>query len=205
MKAQRFSLVAVPASTLFLASTTNAAVLSIAEFVGDASETFENIAPPGSWPGDIFEGAGLMRDRLAGDPVITFNLSDFDNNLPAYDGTFMGLTPTGWTNFEFDTPVSRFGGYFGHLTVADPLGSISFYDDEGGLIETQSLDVVYNEWNWFGWESDEPIKRIEINTGPNPGMVGVYDNLQIAYASTPAPGAFALLGLGGLVSRRRRR
>lgn len=203
MKATRFSLIAAASITLLVATSAQAAVFSIAEFLGDATETFENIAPPGNWPGDIFEGAALMRDTLAGDPVITFNLSDFQNNLPAYDGTFMGLTPTGWTRFTFDTPVERFGGYFAHLTQSNPGGTITFFDDEGGTIETQPLNVVYNQWNWFGWQSDEPIKSILINTGPNPGTTGVYDNLQISYV--PAPGALGLFGACAVLMRRRRR
>lgn len=203
MKPQRFSLIAVAATTIFASASAQAAVMSIAQFIGDASETFENIAPPGPWPGAIFGGAATMSDAFAGNPVITFNLSDGTNNLVAYDGTFMGLTPTGWTHFDFDTPVARFGGFFAHETASNPGGTITFYDENGGTIDSQALNIEYNTWNWFGWESDTPIKSIDIHTGPNPGATAVYDNLEITYA--PAPGALALLGACACFSRRRRR
>jgi hypothetical protein len=201
MKFMRFALVMgmVCAAT----SAVGAQVTPIGEFVGDATETFENIGPPGTFSGAIFGGDALMQDVLAGNPVITFNLSDGVNNLFAYDGTFMGLSPTGWTSFTFDTPVVKFGGFFAHLTSSNPTSSISFFDETGGLIEAQTLSVVYNEWNWFGWESDTPIGSIVINIAETPGATGVYDNLQITYV--PAPGALALLAVGACVSRRRRR
>lgn len=198
------SVLVIGAALAAPAAVAHAAVTPVGPFVGDLSENFENIAPPGSFPGQIFGGNALMRDTLAGDPVITFVLSNgiTGDSLFAYDGAYMGLSPTGWTRFTFDTPIYRFGGYFAHLYIDPPPGTISFFDERGGLLETLTHAPQYGTWNWFGWESDTPIGSILVNTGPFPGVTAVYDNLEISYV--PAPGALALLALGACLQRRRR-
>lgn len=187
-----------------LSCTAGAQVTSIGEFTGDAIETFEAIGPANPYPGgiDIFGGQGAFDDNFT-DPWITANLSDSDNTLFAYDGAFMGLAPTGWTLFTFDTPVVKFGGFFAHLSQGDPTGSVTFLDEQGGTIDAVGVTLLYNEWSWFGWESDTPIASITFNTGETPGVPTVYDNLQVTYV--PAPGAVALLAIGACGARRRRR
>lgn len=192
------------AGVFAFAGAAAADVTPIDPFTGDAIETFEAIGPPAPYDGPmpIFGGGATMDDNFT-DPWIVTSLSDPDNTLFPFDGNFMGLTPTGWTVFEFQTPVTRFGGYFGHLTLELAAGDVTFYDGDGAVIDSVDHDVPYNEWTWRGWESDEPISRIEFHTGANPGVPSVFDNLQVAYV--PAPGALALLAIGAIRSRRRRR
>jgi hypothetical protein len=189
---------------VLVAGTAHAAISTIGEFTGDATETFENIGPPQPYPGgmSIFGGDAVFNDTFTNAPWITPNLTDFSNELFAYDGAFMGLAPTGVVTFQFDTPILQFGGFFGHLSQGVSGGSISFLDDEGATIETLPFDLGYNQWSWFGWESDTPISGIAMSTGANPGFTTVYDNLQISHV--PAPGALALLAIGGCMCRRRR-
>ncbi len=191
------------AAAAFLAVSAHGQVTQVGEFTGDLSENFENIAPPGTFNGVIFGGSATMMDNLAGNPVITTVLTDTTNNLFAYDGSFMGLVPTGWTTFTFDTPIIKFGGYIAHLTAAGTSGSISFYDDSNALIYAEALDVQYNTWAWHGWESDTPISKIVVSMNETPGAVAVFDNLELTFV--PAPGAAALLAIGACGVRRRRR
>lgn len=163
------------------------AVSPIKPFVGDVFEGFESIQSPGPHMGPmpIFSGASTFDDEFT-DPWITFNLSGPGGEIVPFNGNLMGLNPTGWTVFEFEEPVVRFGGYMG-LVNENQGGSVSFFDAQGALIETLSFSLPVGQWEWHGWESDVPMARIVIHPSENPGTTAVYDDLQ---ASFPA----ALLG-----------
>jgi len=178
-------------------------VTPIGEFTGDAFEGFENIAPPGPFDGTVFGGQATMEDEFA-DPVIATNFfsGDGEVQLFPYDGNFMGLSPTGWTTFTFDTPVTQFGGFFGQVNDF-PSDAVTFFDEQGQEIDSIDFDLPVGEWTWHGWESDVPIASIEILAGENPTLTTVYDNLQVTFV--PAPGALALLAVGACAPRRRRR
>ena len=187
------------------AGAVEADISTVGPFTGDAFETFERIAPPGSTPGpaEIFDGAGTINDQLANSVIIAYSLTSFVTNteILAYNGNFMGGTPTGWVDFEFDTPLTHFGGYLG---TADELidGRIVFKDENDAVIAEQSLDIALGQWDWFGWHSDVAFSKIEIYGHNTPGRPVVFDDLQIKFV--PAPGVLALLGAAGVVARRRR-
>lgn len=195
--------VAVYAAAIGAGSSASADIVPIAPFTGEAGETFENIIPPGPYSGPmpVFSGAATMDDEFT-DPWIAFSLSGGGFDLFPYDGNLMGLTPTGWTVFDFDTPVLRFGGYFGIVNLASG-GTVTFLDDGGSVIETQAFDLPQAEWVWRGWESDVPIGSVVVHAGANPGITTVFDNMQLSYV--PEPGTLALLTLAAGAAALRRR
>jgi len=188
------------------ASVAGAQVTGIGPFTGDGYEGFEGIAPPGSVPGpvDIFSGDATVNDQFAGILVIASNLVSFVTNeeIFPYNGNLMGLSVTGFTEFTFDTPATDFGGYFG---TADNLsnGTISFYDESNALIETVSMELPLNDWQWWGWSSSTPFSRVSIAGNVNPGSPIVFDDLRVNYV--PAPAGSVVLALGGVIALRRRR
>ena len=195
--------IALAAIVLFSAAFASAAVTPIAEFTGEAFEGFEGIIPPGSYSGPmpIFAATGTFDDNFT-DPWIANSLfSGSGDQLFPYNGNLMGLAPTGWTNFTFDTPAYRFGGFFG--TVNDATGgNVTFYDELGAPIETLPFALPLAAWMWNGWESDVAFSSVSVHTGANPGFTGVYDDLQISYV--PEPGALTLLAVGTALFLRRR-
>jgi len=187
-------------------SAANASITETGEFTGDLTETFEAIAAPGGLPGpvDIFGGAATVNDNLANTLVIATSVASADSDwvsLLPYDGFLMGLVPTGWATFEFDTPVTQFGGYFGSAAIHSG-GGVTFFDANGDSIGSASFDVPVLEWTWFGWESEVPIASMIIRASENPSAPLVFDNLQMTMV--PAPGALALLACGLFAARRRR-
>ncbi len=75
-------------------------------------------------------------------------------------------------------------------------------DSGGGLIDAVEFQYSHSDTqdgglDWHGWSSTTAIGRVEFS-----GDYVVIDGLQ---ALVPAPGAMALLGLGGLLGTRRRR
>mgnify|MGYP001361004135 CR=1 FL=1 len=190
-----------------LAAGAHAQVVAIDEFIGEHSEGFENIGPIGpmpTGPAAILGGAGTVTDALANFLMIAISVYSFptDTNLYAYDGNLFGGSVTGWAVFEFETPVTQFGGFFATPDNASG-GSVVFYSDEGDILASQSIALPLGEWTWFGWQSSVGIGRIEFFGNGDPSIALGFDNLQISYV--PAPGAAAALAVAGLCARRRRR
>lgn len=185
-----------------LTLTASASVVEIGEFVGDVFENFEGIAAPGPIAGGmpIFGGTATFDDFYS-DPWITTVLSSPDINIFAYDGNYMGLAPTGWTRWTFETPVYKFGGYFA-TTFQGADGRVRFLDDQGNEIDTLAFSTEAGQWSWHGWQSTVGIAVIEIQSDVNPGLITVFDNMQASMV--PAPGAMTLLVLGFGFTRRRR-
>lgn len=200
MKARAF-LAALAACGVSFAS---ADVIPIGEFSGDAFETFEGIASPGSYsPVPLFNGTGAMTDSLANIGVITFVWSGPGGAVEAYNGNLFGGTPAGSTLFTFSTPIRQFGGYM--TTVSDIAdGSITFRDVNGDEIDTLPLTATPVVWGFQGWESDTPIASIEvIGNGPFGNRPMQYDDLRITLV--PEPAALGLLAVGALALLGRRR
>ncbi len=172
-----------------IAAAAAADVTPIGAFTGDATETFEAVAPPGGYSGpmSIFEGAATMRDTLANTCVIAFSWQGAgpDQLLP-FNGNLMGGTVAGSTLFTFDPPVSSFGGYMSTVFAA-PGGSAIFRDASGNEIATLDYPVVPFAWTWIGWTSTTPLGSVELIGAGVPGFGGQFDDLQIAYgAECPA-------------------
>lgn len=105
----------------------------------------------------------------------------------------------------FSSPVVGFGQFFDGaasglgLRIQTLEGTVDIFDDGG-----------YSgfEDGFLGFISTSPITEVRIIGSDADGgsAVGeIYDANDISYAMVPAPGALALLGLGGVAAVRRRR
>lgn len=179
-------------------------VTAIGEFSGEAFETFENVAPPGTYPAPfaIFEGNVTVDDSLAHIFPITFIWSGPSGEVLPFDGNLFGGTVAGTAIFEFGTAVTHFGGW---INTVSPVGggTVVFKDASGAVIDTVTLTNNPVEWTWFGWQSDVAISTIEMTGTAGPGFGFLFDNLTLNYV--PAPTTLGLLGLGAAGALRRRR
>lgn len=189
-----------------LAMSAAADISTINPFIGEHFETFELIGMPGSVLGDvpIFDGHATLTDELANQVIAAINLNSFltGETIFAYNGNFMGGLPTGWGVIEFSQGAYDFGGYIGTADILSG-GNVSFFDVNDQLIETVSLDLPLNQWEWYGWHSDTAFHKVVIHGGANPSLPIVLDDLQVNFV--PAPSGIAALGFAGLALARRRR
>ena len=155
------------------------------------------------------------------------NVSDLFDTLDWQAGTYSGDLYYG---YDTTTELTVSGGYFspGHLQVgrnhdatmtqtggevvaggALNLGEVDFpgygtYNMNGGYLEIPGIAVHYGEFNYTGGtvriDGDYTgiAEEAYFNGSPSVSYDGEYTVL------TPEPGTMALLGLGGLLLRRRR-
>ncbi|MGD8451873.1 MAG: hypothetical protein PVJ57_08645 [Phycisphaerae bacterium] len=183
----------------------SAGVTPIDPFTGELYEGFETIGSVGGTetPIDIFDGAGTFDDTVAHYGYIATSLYSVptEEYIYPYNGNIMMGSVTGWAAFEFDTPVSEFGGYIGTADELD-VSTVTFRDTLGAVIDTVTIDIEHPLWAWHGWHSDTPIARVEIQGHSTPGKPLVFDDM---VANTiPEPGALGLLVVAGLALARRR-
>ena len=202
MNISRVCLIALMA---LIACSANAAVTPISEFSGDMYEGFENLFPAGGYPTplDIFEGQGTFDDIIAHYCQIAFSLYSVptDTSIYPFNGNLMGGSVTGWAAYEFDQPVVQFGGYIGTADVLTG-GTVAFFDEGGQQLDIVPLTIGVGEWVWYGWESDVPLKRIEIKGSTSIGVPIVFDDMR---ANVPEPTGLSLLAVGAACLLRRRR
>ena len=195
--------ITLAALVLLMVGTAGAAINPIGEFTGDMVEGFEGIYSPGAYPGPIplFDGFATMDDTLAHTCVIAYVWSGGGGVLYPYNGNLFGGGVAGGEIIQFSSPVMQFGGFFG---TVGPMagGTVNFYDEAGGLIETVSMTCNPADWIWQGWSSDVPFKSVEIIGANVPGVSTQLDDLRFSYL--PEPSMLVLLTVGaGLVLRRR--
>lgn len=192
------------ALAILVVSTASAAIVPIEEFGGQYFEGFENLNPPGGYPAPyaICDGHATFDDTYAHVLMIATSLYSFPTNtyIYPYNGNLMGGSVTGYAAFEFATPVRQFGAFIG---TADALsgGTVTFRGDEGDILATLPFFVGVGEWAWFGWESSEPIGRIEFAGSTQIGLPLVFDDVRI---TIPEPAALGLLAASALLLGRRR-
>jgi hypothetical protein len=80
---------------------------------------------------------------------------------------FYGIGSTGGAaEIEFDQPIVRFGAYFGANSsdaLANGGGRIWFYDVNNTEIAMLQIPITLcGVWEWHGWESSVPLKRIRL-------------------------------------------
>jgi hypothetical protein len=109
-----------------------------------------------------------------------------------YQGS--SCTFSGPMELRFDTPVQRFGGYFGTWfgSSSNPFDpTIQFYDSSGALIADLPMNVPRDcQWVWQGWEVEgNSIERVVIHSGYSAGHYIALDEL----TASASPG----MGCGG--------
>ena len=175
----------------------------VGPFTGDRSENFSS-----------FQGGtgGFLELDIFGDAVTLFGLDgaaikiEFQSTLifqgrsdtvvPRSQPVFMGQL--GIMEWQFNQPVSKFGGYFENNSFADDV-TFEFFDVNDDLIAEVVGTTMWSSdvWTWNGWESDVPIYRA-VSTGNNDVLLNGfiwYDDMEIQFATIPEPTHFTVLGL----------
>ena len=120
------------------------------------------------------------------------------------------LGQIGITQWDFHTPVSRFGAYFENNSRFDDV-VVDFYDSNYNLIGTRTATSAIDSqtWTWNGWESDIPIARI-VTTGNDTDFWGGFvwfEDAELSFAAIPEPSGLIVIAAMGfaVVNTRKRR
>jgi hypothetical protein len=179
-------------------------IMPIGQFTGDMSETFEDNLGSGTYPEvPLFEGNAILDDTLSGIAVITEWWEGGGGRLEPYEGELFGGTPTGSQVITFSTPITQFGGYISTVSTFSN-ATVSFFDEDGQVMENLLAEITPVTWAWQGWTSDVPISKIQFTgSGPMGNRPVQFDNLEVVFV--PEPTALAIFALGAGVLLRRRR
>jgi hypothetical protein len=190
-----------------LGAPASGAVLAVAPFVGDVSDTFDQYSAVNAVQQlSVFSGAGVIRNLSAGGAIKLEFASQFNGDLVVpISGMMMGQL--GIADWQFAAPVVRFGGYWENNSGASD-ATVSFFDAADHLLSSVVASVPFNgqHWVWNGWESEVPFVRVHVvGNGVINGFIW-YENVQLTVLPEPS-GAGAALAGGGMffVGRRRRR
>jgi len=117
------------------------------------------------------------------------------NDLFVFEGAFIGQANREDDDFNFDGDDGDDGNRnFSILTVTG-------YDGDSAVWQF-STQIEYAVADFISFDNDLLIDRVEFST--NTGAAITLDNFTYSGGDVPAPGALALLGLAGIVGRRRR-
>jgi hypothetical protein len=193
---------------------TGQGVTSVGPFTGSHSENFDSLGFPfGSAHSQmtIFGGFGTVRKLTEGSIKYEFDSNLGGDQVNNRSGPAM-IGQLAISEWSFDTPVSRFGGYWENNSRFDD-ARVDFYDASGVLFDTETALVpkIAQAWTWNGWESEVPIGKIVV-TGNDVGFLNGfiwYDDMEVVAAPVPEPSAVLLVGVAGyallaVLSRRRR-
>ena len=199
------SAVAIAAICLAMNSTAQADIVAIDPFTGTANDTFDqynNVMALQTL--EVFGELGTISNLTEDGAIKVEWSSSFNGDLVSpISGMMMGQL--GIAQWDFNTPIIRFGGWWENNSGADD-AIVEFFDIDQNLIGVMNaaVDVDAQQWQWNGWQSDTPISSIVV-TGH--GIINGflwYENIQIDLV--PTPGALALIGIAGVfVPRRRKR
>jgi len=153
-----------------LCTAASAQVVPVGPFTGTATEGFE-ASTPGQFtmcisPRPFNNTADLCTP--GGNGAHVTGGWGFMCSLPPHSGSRLYGSAGGPSEWTFDSPAQRFGGYFAtNSGSAD--ATVEFYNSAGTLIDTETAMVPANcTWVWNGWQSNAAdIKRVLI-TGLNP-------------------------------------
>lgn len=197
--------------------------LSVALIIGITSTTVSaTITPIGPFSGTLHENFDEFPTDTAVRSLTLFNgkgtitVEGTSNSIKLEFSSQLGsdlVTPIsrlmcgqlGIANWEFSTPISRFGGYWENNSHADD-ATAEFFDANGVLFDTRvvPVSVTAQQWQWNGWDfGDTSVSKIRVTgNGLINGFIW-YENMEIVQAPEPIMGALMLAPLALLARRKR--
>jgi hypothetical protein len=182
-------LASIPAVALCAAAS--AQVVPIGAFTGTHSEGFE-MSNTGQFtpcisPRPFNNMADLCTPGFSGAHVT--GGWGFMCSLPPHSGGRLYGSANGPSEWTFDIPVPRFGGYFA-TNSGTPDATVQFFDSAGNLLDTEIASVPANcTWVWNGWQSNlADIKRVRIiGNSFNQGAFIMLDDMEADFPCTGNP------------------
>ncbi len=202
-------MIAAGAFAVMMVSPVMADVTPIGSFESDAQESFESF--PRGFVRDavrVFDGQAQVMSNTGSGWIHATTVWGFRSTVRAAEGSYMLGSSFNGLAFEFDQDVTAFGAMFAtNSNVAG--GKIRFFDADGVLLDSAAIQITDDsQWTYNAWGTDEAVRRIEITGnfyGEGVGGFVMMDDASVAFASVPAPGVLASLGLMGVASGRRRK
>jgi hypothetical protein len=161
-----------------LAGTASAQIVPIGPFTGQHSDGIQT-QTPGTFStcclGRMFQNTADLCDPTGNAMNVTGSWGFMCTIFP-HGGSLFTASAGGAAVWTFDTPASRFGGFFG-TNSGTPDATISFFDVGGNLITSLNATIPANcTWTWNGWQvtGGPPIKSIKV-AGLNPFGGGFVD------------------------------
>ena len=177
-----------------LSVAASAQVTTIGVFTGAAQENFDTypqVVGTLCIPNRVF-GATADMCTIGGAFCLTTSGWGFSCSISNYSSPRFFGSMGGATEIIFDTPIAKFGGYFGTNSNVDD-GTIEFYDAAGALIATSPVDADADcAWHWNGYQSSVAVKRVVLSSNYGGGFLDM-DSLECAFAST-APTVYCTAG-----------
>ncbi|HUR28652.1 MAG TPA: hypothetical protein VM509_10730 [Planctomycetota bacterium] len=176
-----FSLLLAP-----LTVVAHAQIAATAPFVGEQSESFDNLNA-GQFntchATHILGGTAELCPTPSGDLFVVGTAHCFCAMQP--QGTTQALTGNGaHIRIEFLTPAIRFGGEFAlNCNLSD--GHAEFFDTSGALIASLPLTVAADcAWHWQGFAAAPGVEIGSVELFSNHPLAGnlIMENLQADYA-----------------------
>jgi hypothetical protein len=171
----------VVATTFSIPASVHGDVIPICPFEGALSENFDSFSQGARQQMSILDGFGRIRNLTEGGALKVEYSSSLNGVLVVPHSPPLMMGQLGISEWEFDEPVARFGGFWANNSRFDD-ALVDFYDDNGELIDSVAVPVPNSgAWYWNGWESDVPIKWIVVVGNDTEYLNGFiwFDDVQI--------------------------
>jgi hypothetical protein len=183
------ALVRSAVSILLSAGVAQGQIISVGPFTGPHTEGFETQTLFRDTlyeclPGRIFAGTADLCDPVDEAVIVPTFMSLFCQATPR-NGTRYALGLISPLQITFDSPVTRFGGYFATVGGTDG-GTVEFQNAAGTPLGSAPLTTNQCNWTWNGWQSVTPFSRVKI-IGLSPFAEGGYIHIDdLEYSANSA-------------------
>ncbi|MED6333998.1 MAG: hypothetical protein VYE81_01255 [Planctomycetota bacterium] len=155
----------------------------IGPFTGTESDGFETQQSGSFDPcivGRVFNNNGDLCTPGSSGSHITGGWS-FMCTIQEHGGSRFTGSAGGAYEYTFDSPVSRFGGYFGTNAGPPGGGTANFYDAANNFLGSQVIAAPADcTWTWNGWQDDSGagFSRIEVPSNVFGGAFLMMDDME---------------------------